>query len=68
MRQTCDLLSTAAKSPLRSTPASAPSAPPNPLLKSITASRPRKAARRRSSLRCRSVIPERMGEPQAPVP
>ena len=45
-----------------------PSAPPKPLLKSIASSRPRNCAILRSSSRCRSVMPESMGEPQAPSP
>ena len=45
-----------------------PSAPPKPLLKSMASSRPRKSAIRRSSSRCRSVMPERTGAPQAPKP
>ncbi len=45
-----------------------PSAPPNPLLKSMASSRSRNFATRPSSSRWRSVMPESIGEPHAPIP
>ena len=46
----------------------APRAPPKPLLNSMVDSLPRNEESFFSRLRVTSVIPERSGEPQAPVP
>jgi hypothetical protein len=52
----------------RISPAADPSAPPKPLLKTSTAGLPVSRASLCSRSRYSSVLPDRIGEPQAPVP
>ena len=64
----CARASTTATSPLRINPAADPSAPPKPLLKMSTEGYPVNAASLCSSVWCSALLPERIGDPHAPVP